>query len=52
MLTVGSSTFRGGSEDIFSGEHKVSEMKSFSIPETQTISPASASDTSILSRPL
>ena len=51
ILTVGSSTDRAGIASTFNGSHKVSEINNFSTPVIQTISPASASGTSTLSKP-
>ena len=51
MLTVGSSTERGGKASTEEGSHIVSEILSLSIPVIQTIDPASALETSTLSKP-
>ena len=48
ILTVGSSTERGGNASTEVGSHMVSEIFSLSIPVIQTIDPASASGTSTL----
>jgi len=42
MLTVGSSTLKGGKGSILDGSQSVSEIDIFSIPTTPTISPAVA----------
>ena len=52
ILTVGSSTLKGGSASTLVGSQIVSEIDMFSIPTTPTISPALAELTSCLSRPL
>ena len=52
MLTVGSSTLKGGSASTFEESQMVSEIEIFSIPTIPTISPALAELTSCLSRPL
>ena len=51
MLTVGSSTDKGGSASTQVGSHKVSEMLRPSIPLIQTISPADALSVSTRARP-
>ena len=42
MLTVGSSTFSGGSASTAVGAHRVSEMRGVSMPVSATMSPAEA----------
>ncbi len=51
MLTVGSSTESAGKATTDAGSQIVSDILSLSIPVIQTIEPASASDTSTLSKP-
>ena len=51
MLTVGSSTDSAGKATTDDGSQIVSDILSLSIPVIHTIDPASASDTSILSKP-
>ena len=51
ILTVGSSTLRGGRASTIEGSQIVSEIEIFSIPTTPTISPAAAESVSCLSRP-
>ena len=51
MLTVGSSTLKGGSASMNDGSQIVSEIFNLSIPEMQKTDPASALLISILSSP-
>ena len=51
MLTVGSSTDKAGRALTEEGSQIVSEIFNLSIPVIQTIDPASAFETSILSSP-
>ena len=52
ILTVGSSTLKGGKASTLVESQIVSEIDMFSIPTMPTISPAFAVLTSCLSRPL